>query len=179
MKRAVLVNGVPASGKSTIARALCDASGWPLFALDTIKSPFFDEIDAIDREFNRKLGRAAYAAIFGTIAGFREPCTVIVEAWFGFQPIEILQGHLKHAGIGEVVQLWCQAPPTIIGARYAERVPLRSPKHPGLDYVPELVELAGRAEPPTEFPVFVVDTIKPLDIAAILDFLRRFGFPLA
>ena len=49
MKRAILVNGVPASGKSTVARAVTDRFGWPLLALDTIKEPFFDEIGAVDR----------------------------------------------------------------------------------------------------------------------------------
>ncbi len=179
MKRAVLVNGVPASGKTTVACALRDRSGWPLFALDTIKAPFFDEIGAVDRNFNRKLGRAAYAAIFDTIAGFPDPCTVIVEAWFGFQPPDVLKAHLMRAGIGETMQLWCHAPPDIIGKRYGARVPMRSPQHPGLEYVPELVELAGRAEPMAGYPVFMVDTTKPLDVAAILDTFRRSGFPLA
>ena len=86
MKRAILVNGVPASGKSTVARAVSDRFGWPLLALDTIKEPFFTEIETVDRAFNRKLGRASYAAIFNTVADFPDPSTVIVEAWFGFQP---------------------------------------------------------------------------------------------
>ena len=176
MKRAVLVNGVPASGKSTVARALSDAGGWPLLSLDTIKQPFFTELGPIDRAFNRKLGRAAYAAIFDTIAGFPDPCTAIVEAWFGFQPTEVLEEHLKHAGIGEAAQLWCLAPPEVIGERYALRVPLRPPQHPGLDYVPELIALAERAVPLAQFPVLAVDTTKPLDMAAVVVFLRGHGF---
>jgi glucokinase len=179
MKRAVLINGVPASGKSTVARAVSDACGWPLFAVDTIKQPFFDEIGPVDRAFNRKLGRAAYAAIFATVADFPDPCTVIVEAWFGFQPVDVLEGHLQYAGIGEAVQLWCHAPPDVVGERYAARVPLRQPQHPGLDYVPELIALAKRAVPLPQYPVLMVDTTTPLNVAEVLDFLRRSGFPLA
>lgn len=179
MKRAVLVNGVPASGKSTVARSLSDACGWPLLAVDTIKQPFFDAVGEVDRSLNRKLGRAAYAAIFETVAAFPEPCTVIVEAWFGFQPPEVLEQHLKHAGIGEAVQIWCHAPPEVIGERYAARVPLRAPQHPGLDYVPELVALAGRARPLEHYPVFEVETTGAVDLEAILGFLRRSRFPLA
>jgi glucokinase len=179
VKRAVLVNGVPASGKSTVARALSDASGWPLLSLDTIKQPFFAELGPIDRAVNRRLGRAAYAAIFDTIAAFPDPSTVIVEAWFGFLPPEVLAEHLEHAGVEVIVQLWCHAPPDIVGQRYARRVPLRSAQHPGLDYVPELIALAQRAEPLAGYAVLATDTTRPLDIAAVLDFLRHSGFPLA
>ncbi len=172
MKRAVLVNGVPASGKSTVARALSDHHGWPLFALDTIKEPFFTELGIGDRAYNRKLGRAAYAAIFDTIAAFPDPHTVIVEAWFGFQPVELLREHLDRAGVKEVVELWCHAPPETVGARYAARVPSRPAGHPGLDYVPELIALAGRAAPIDVGPVLRVDTDQALDLTGIDGFLR-------
>ena len=103
MKRAVLVNGVPASGKSTVARAISGRYNWPVFALDTVKEPFFAEIGTGDRDYNRKLGRAAYAAIFDTIAAFPTPHTVVVEAWFGFQPADLLRQHLAKAGLGDIV----------------------------------------------------------------------------
>jgi len=176
MKRAVLVNGVPASGKSTVARAVSDRFGWPLFALDTIKEPFFTELGTGDRAYNRKLGRAAYAAIFDTIAAFPNGQTVIVEAWFGFQPAELLAEHLAHAGIGERAELWCHAPPETIGQRYAERVARRPPGHPGLDYVPELVTLATRAQPIGAGALLAIDTTRPLDLSVVDDFLREAGF---
>ena len=171
MKRAILVNGVPASGKSTVARAVSDRFGWPLFALDTVKEPFFAEIGPVDRAVNRKLGRAAYAAIFNTVAGFPDPSTVIVEAWFGFQPAEVLSEHLAHAGIGATVELWCHAPPEVTGDRYAARVPHRPASHPGIDYVPELVALAARAVPIGTGPLLRIDTTGPLDLAAVERFL--------
>lgn len=177
MKRAILVNGVPASGKSTVARAVSDKFGWPLFALDTIKEPFFDEIGPVDRAFNRKLGRAAYAAIFNTVAGFPDPSTVIVEAWFGFQPAEALARHVAGAGIGATVELWCHAPPETIGERYAARVPHRPQSHPGLDYVPELVALAASARPVGAGPCLAIDTTVAIDLLQIEQFLATAGFP--
>jgi predicted kinase len=51
MKRAVLVNGVPASGKSTVARGISVRTGWLLLILDRVKEPFFDELGIGDREF--------------------------------------------------------------------------------------------------------------------------------
>jgi glucokinase len=175
MKRAVLVNGVPASGKSTVARLVSDRFGWPLFALDAIKEPFFAELGTGDRDYNRKLGRSAYAAIFNTIAGFPDGQTVVVEAWFGFQPAEVLARHLDHAGVGEAVELWCHAPPAEIARRYADRVALRAAGHPGLDYVPELLALAGRAQPIGAGPLFPIDTTRTLDLAGVDRFLEDTG----
>ncbi len=66
-----MVNGVPASGKSGVAQELSAATGWPVYALDTVKNPFLAEIGAVDRPFNRVLGRASYRAIFALIAAGR------------------------------------------------------------------------------------------------------------
>jgi len=70
MRRAVLVNGVPASGKSTVARLISSRRNWPLLGLDVIKEPFFAHLGVGDREYNRKLGRASYQATFDLIEGF-------------------------------------------------------------------------------------------------------------
>lgn len=179
MKRALLVNGVPASGKSSVAHALAGRTGWPLFAVDTIKEPFFKELAPVDRDLNRRLGRAAYAAIFDTIAAFPDGQTVIVDAWFGFQPTEVLTGHSARAGLALLAELWCEAPPEVVGARYAARVPHRPKEHPGLEYVPDLVALAGRARPLDLGPRLTIDTTTPLDIAAIVAFLTQTGFPVS
>ncbi len=173
MKGAVLVNGVPASGKSTVARAASAATGWPLLGLDTIKEAFFAHLGTGDRAFNRMLGRASYQAIFALVADFPEGSTVVVDAWFGFQPIEILNKHLAQAGIGRVAEIWCHAPPEIIGARYAARLGERSSGHLGADYVPELVELAATASPLGAFPLQRVDTTATLDTDTLTAWLRR------
>ena len=43
----VLVTGLPGSGKSTLARALRDATGLPLFGLDTVKEAVVDGLGAM------------------------------------------------------------------------------------------------------------------------------------
>ena len=58
-------------------------------------------------------------------------------------------------------------PPDTIGARYAARVGTRPAGHPGLDYVPELIALAGRAKPTDRGPRHDVNTTLPLDSAAL------------
>ncbi|MFC3180828.1 ROK family protein [Cypionkella sinensis] len=172
-KRAVFVNGVPASGKSGVARALADATGWPILALDTVKNPFLTILPPGDRLFNRTLGRASYAAIFDLIAEAPANTTVIIDAWFGFQPLEVLQCHIARAGLTDIAEIWCHAPPEVIGARYAARLGSRPAGHPGADYVPELIALAGRATPTHLAPRYEVDTTQAIDATALTDWLSK------
>jgi glucokinase len=172
MKRAVLVNGVPASGKSVVARLIASRRAWPLLSLDTIKEPFFEHIGVGDRAFNRKLGCASYQAIFDLIAAFPAGSITVVDAWFGFQPFEVLTRHLARAGIGYAMEIWCHAAPEIIAERYSARVGARPPGHPGIEYLPELIDLAGRAKPLGCFPCLAVDTAAPIDESALFAWLE-------
>ncbi len=172
-KRAVLVNGIPASGKSAVSRALADATGWPVLTLDTIKNPFLRELPPGDRLFNRSLGRASYAAIFDLIADAPAGSTFIIDAWFGFQPLDLLEQGLIRAGVGGVAEVWCHAPADVVADRYRARLPMRPAGHPGADYIPDLIALAGRAQPTGMAPRLEVDTTRPLELDRVTDFLRQ------
>ena len=172
-KRVIMVNGVPASGKSTVANAISAATGWPVLRLDTIKDPFLHELAPVDRPFNRTLGRASYAAIFDILRDAPAGTTMIIDAWFGFQPEQILTQGLARAGVTVTAELWCHAPPDITGARYAARIGDRTPGHPGADYVPELIALAAKAQAMAIGPVQSIDTTIPLDITVVLNWLHQ------
>jgi glucokinase len=174
-KRAILVNGVPASGKSGVARAISDATGFPVLALDTIKNPFLIELPPGDRLFNRTLGRASYAAIFDLMRAAPAGSTFIIDAWFGFMPPEILTEGLARAGIDLAVEIWCAAPPETVGARYAARLGQRPAGHPGAEYVPELIALATRAKPLNIGAGFTVDTTAPLPLGQVVNWLQSVG----
>ena len=163
MKFAVLVNGVPASGKSTVARQLAGRTGWPLFALDTVKEALFAHLGTGDRAHNRRFGQASYQAIFAVIGDCPEGGAAIIDAWFGFQPEDVLRTHLAQAGVTDVAQLWCAAPPELIGARYLARLASRPAGHLGAEYAPELVALAARAQPLKGFQTLALDTSAPVD----------------
>lgn len=172
-KRMVMVNGVPASGKSSVASALAAATGWPILTLDTIKNPFLAALPPGDRAFNRMLGRASYAAIFDLIANAPSGSTFIVDAWFGFQPLDVLQNGLARAGVTDLAEIWCHAPPQTVGDRYAARLSQRLPGHPGADYVPELIALSGTAKPTGFAPCLDIDTTQALDIPGLTEWLHR------
>ena len=144
MKRAVFVNGVPASGKSTVARAVSAAMNWPLLTLDTVKEAFFAHLGTGDRDYNRLLGKASYQAMFALIKDFPDKSVTVIDAWFGFQPVEVLQSHIAHAGLGRIAEIWCHAPASVVGARYEARLAARHAGHLGADYVQELIRLRTR-----------------------------------
>ncbi|MCE6075885.1 ROK family protein [Agrobacterium vitis] len=172
-KRLVMVNGVPASGKSAISHKLAGETGWQVLSLDAIKDPFLELIADVDRPFNRILGRASYKSIFSIIRNAAPGTTFIVDAWFGFQPADVLKEHIAMAGITQIIELWCHAPAETIGERYRSRLENRLPGHPGASYIPELIELAQNAKPIGLGPVLDINTIQPKDARAILDWMEK------
>lgn len=170
MSRAVLVNGVPASGKSTIARDLGDRLGWPVLELDAVKEVLFDELghrDA-DRGWGRSLGRASLGAIWTLLAGFPSTSNVVIEAWFRLPPHEEVLRGLERARIDHWVEIWLHADVEVLASRYTART--RHPGHPAAeDFVGELRQLASIARPMALSPVLEVETsdLATLDFDAI------------
>lgn len=158
-----LVNGVPASGKSTVAAILARRLSLPVLTVDTIKEAFFDHLGIGDRDYSRKLGRASYQAIFSSIAGFPDGLGAIVDAWHKFVPLDILEAHLARAKACPIVEVWCHAPPDVCAERYRARATMRHPGHPSASYAPELAELAARATPIGLWPVIDVETLTAID----------------
>lgn len=168
MKQAIIVNGVPASGKSTVATALVQAltdrgvAAVPL-TLDTVKEGLFVHVGTGDRAHNRMLGRASYHAIFNTIAAFPASLVPVIDAWHGFEPKDVLRDHVARAGIDRVIEVWCSVSPATAAARYRARAQIRHTGHLPSSYADELFELAGRARPMSLGPVLHVDAENPLD----------------
>lgn len=171
---AILVNGVPASGKSTVSRKISAELGLPLLALDTLKEALFAELGTGDRLHNRRFGRASFGAIWAIVGEFPKGSTVVVDAWFGFQPLAVLQDHLARADVTRLVEVWCHAPSEVIAQRYTERAAARHGGHLGLDYVPELRKLAAEAMPLDIAPMVLIDTNQPIEWEGIVGRVRAF-----
>ncbi|TFZ50974.1 AAA family ATPase [Serratia proteamaculans] len=174
-KTVILVNGIPASGKSTLARALAQHFGLPYLSLDGIKEPFMARLDNVDREFNRRLGYAAYQAIWSMVAQAPQRCIYVIDAWYGFQPRELLRQYLREAGVTQALEVWNQISAELATERYAARLGQRSAGHPGAEYLPELRALAERAMPMAIGPVIRVDQALPLEIDRLVDWLIQHG----
>lgn len=170
MTRAVLVNGVPASGKTTIARAIGAHLEVPVLELDAVKEVLFEELghrDA-DRTWGRALGRASLGSLWALLAGFPSDSLAVVEAWFRLPPHDHVLRGLERAGVDRWVEVWCHADPAVLVARYEART--RHPGHPAAeDFVDELRHLASVARPIGLGPCLEVDTgdVAGIDLEAI------------
>ena len=157
-KRILLVNGPPASGKTSVALEVVGLLHLPFLSLDTVKEQLFDYLGTGNREYNRLLGRTSLAIIWSLIADFPQGGAVTVEAWFGSPPREFVIEGLHRAGAGVVAELWCHASAEVLASRYVERAGRRHPGHPDEEYAPELLEVSARASPLAVSPVLSVDT---------------------
>lgn len=167
MKRAILINGVPASGKSTVTRGLVRAlelrgiHAMPL-GLDTVKEGLFAQIGTGDRAHNRMLGRASYHAIFNLVAEMPDNLIPVIDAWHGFQPESVLRDHLARAGVARLVEVWVGIAPAEAARRYRARAGRRAFGHLPASYADELFALAATARPVQLGPVIEIDGGVPL-----------------
>jgi glucokinase len=167
VKQAILVNGVPASGKSTVSRRLTEfllgagIAAVPL-SLDVVKEGLFAHIGTGDREHNRMLGRASYHAIFNSVAAFADQLVPVIDAWHGFQPESVLRDHIARARIVRVIEVWCRVSPEFAAARYRDRAADRHPGHLPASYADELYQLAKHARPIAIGPVVEIDAERPI-----------------
>lgn len=174
MKEIILVNGIPASGKSSVVRVISEHFGFPVLSLDDIKEPFMLQFtDIIDRPFNRRLGYAAYEAMFKVVNASPDNTVFVLDAWFGFREKDILVNYLGMCGISSPAEIWNKISPSLVAKRYKERCGLRIKGHPGEEYIPELMALAKKAGPMQVGETFIVDQDAGVNTTELLCWVKN------
>lgn len=186
----LLVNGLPGSGKTTLARALAAELALPLLSKDAVKEtladalaalrpPQHDDDAAAQRGWSAALGRAAGETLW-TLLGDARGAAVLESPWLApLRPV-VLAG-LARAGVNpaDTVEVWCDLPPALARARFDARMPTRHPIHP---------ERPGGD--PGDWPAWTrdarplalgghllrVDTTAPVDAPALAARLRALAF---
>ncbi len=147
MKRThlLIVTGLPATGKTTLARALARRHGAILIAKDVIKEPLLDVLGAADAAASRALSDASFAILFAMareLAG--SGCDLVLEG--NFRPGQheeslrpLFAAHVAGA------QLLCRVPESVRRARLHARAqdPSRHAGHRDAELLAAAAPVAG------------------------------------
>jgi predicted kinase len=157
----ILVNGLPASGKSTLAAKLALLLGCPMLSKDAVMESLAEfTAETVD---GSALGGIAMDTVWSLAAAI-EDGAVIDSFWFAGRDDEFVRAGIARSGATRVVEIWCQVPKEVAVQRFEARA--RHPVH-GAQIDFQIGDLGG-AQPIAIWPVVRVDTSAPTDFDRLL-----------
>ncbi len=131
ISRLILMNGPPASGKTTLASILAQRLKLPLFSKDQLKELLFEILGWGEREWSRKLGAASSDLLFSIAESqIRAGQSCILESNFHAQSALKHLTRLEQHYDFRCIQILCMTDPDILMRRYNQRT-LSGERHPG------------------------------------------------
>lgn len=130
-QKLIIVNGPPASGKTTIAERLSADLHLPMFNKDSIKELLSDSMAITSVQGSRRFEDPSFALLFHISKTLlTNKFSVIIEG--NFRPSEDIQAFGKHLGdVGiTIVEILCKAPGEILIERFQNRLEQRHIIHP-------------------------------------------------
>jgi predicted kinase len=135
----VIVNGPPASGKSTLGKEIAAELGIPLLSKDAIKEEMYDSLGKIERKISRRLGETSMRLMYTVARKILDAdLGVVIEANFyhGISEKDLS----KLIAVSDAVMVHCTAPEEVLKRRYIERAQSgeRHPVHDDANRADEL-----------------------------------------
>ena len=161
---AIVVSGLPGSGKTSLAEALAAELGLPWVSKDRVKEVLADSL-GLSVERSHDLGRAAVQVL---LSFARAAPQVIVESFFwpGLSEPELL------ALDRPLVQIHCRCDPTLARARFNDRANMgnRHHVHHDFDDWEQFSAGAGRLDLPGA--LIEIQTAEPVDVDRVAAMVR-------
>lgn len=171
----VLVNGIPGTGKTTLAKALSAELGIPHISGDDIKELLFDKLGEVDIAWSRELGDITTDMLFELTKGFlSRGRSLIVEGAF-VKDSTIPRVMPLVTAETKLVEVYCKTEPAVRRERFIARARsgTRHPSHFDRHYEDMVdAEVLVRHAPLALGVVVPVDTTQRLeetDIQVIID----------
>ncbi|MEZ5560038.1 MAG: AAA family ATPase [Pseudomonadales bacterium] len=169
MKTAVVVSGLPASGKSTVGRALARSLAMPLLDKDDILEALFDSLGVRDAQWRALQSRASDGVL--EHLALANDSAVLVSFWRDAEtwsdtgtPVEWIGSNAER-----IVEVYCACPPQLALERFEARA-----RHPGhLDRQQDRHEmLEGLTRLAASGPLGIgrlvrIDTARAVDVAEL------------
>lgn len=162
----VVVSGPPASGKTTLARALGPALGLPVIAKDTIKEALMRVLPVPDVPASRAVGAASVQALLAVAA--ESGGAVLESVWHRSLALDELRSLP-----GNVIEVFCRCDPALAADRYARRASSRAAGHFDAERVTGELWNDEVARPVAGgWPVIEIDTGRPVNVAPLIQAIR-------
>ena len=189
----IIIAGMPATGKSTLAMKVAEAFGYPILEKDEIKEALFDTVGYRDLPAKRQLDRAATAVLMQTGETLlKSGCSLIMVNNFESAMRDTVQKMVDRCGC-RTVTVFFDGDPEVLYARYVERDAKKSrhlghtfldryPPEPGdplglpmtRQYFADRFEKEGMADFKLNAPAISVDSTHPekVDVEALIGQIR-------
>ncbi len=177
----IIINGHPATGKTTIAKQISSELKIPLVTRDAIKELIFDNVGIKDREWSKKVGGASYDIFFHLIDELLKNNKDLIidsplKAEFDNQRFQDLQKKYNT----QMTQILCYADGQVLLDRFIKRSNSdeRHPGHVDHNNTEEFKEGLLKGKRPAldlEGKIFEVDTtdFSKIDLTEIINYLKR------